>query len=41
MMISQYLCVRVPKARQQDRGTLDISEQKGERLRGQQPKTSI
>ena len=41
MMISQYIRVRVPKARQQDRGTLDISEQEGERLRGQQPKTSI
>jgi hypothetical protein len=41
MMISQYLRVRVPKARQQGRGTLDIGEQKGERLRGQEPKTSI
>ena len=41
MMISQYLRVQIPAARQQRRGTLDIGEQKGERLRGQQPKTSI
>ena len=41
MMIGKYLRVPVAQARQQRRGALDISEEKGERLRSQQPKTSI
>ena len=41
MMIGKYLRVPVAQAHQQRRGALDISEEKGERLRSQQLKTSI
>jgi hypothetical protein len=41
MMIGKYLRVPVAQAHQQRRGALDICEEKGERLRSQQPKASI
>ena len=41
MMIGKHFRVSVAQARQQRCRTFDIGEEKGERLRGQQPKTSI
>ena len=41
VMIAKHLRVPVTQAHQQRGGALDISEEKGERLRGQHPGTSI
>ena len=41
MMTGENLRVHLPQPPQHRRGTLDVGEQEGERLRGQQPGTSV